>query len=245
MTDDNRSPVAAISSRSTTGNLEYLHRILHSIVVAELAVAIYCDDDSSREEPVRKICRRNHEGGWATIPLTGDDEEDELAYLVCNGDPSGWPYSYGARPLHGPRRRMGEPIPQVRLDRAQLELIVLAHHLAPRRTRLPDQRVQALALAQAQALLAADRPSALFLVAERLFGGTWAQMLQQLNWLLDGKESNLVVCRHCYHAVDEFDPYLTTDDEDKDARRRREYDSLPRYSAHAACYESFHFFRDS
>ena len=236
--------MASILSRSAKGNLEYLHRILHSIVVAELAVAIYCDDDYKREEPARKICRLNHEGGWATIPLTGDDEEDEMVYLVCDGDPSGWPYSHGARPLRGPRRRMGEPIPQVRLDRAQLELIVLAHHLASRRTRLPDQRVQALALAQAQFLLAADRPSALFLVAERLFGGTWAQKLQQLNWLLDGKESNLVVCHYCYHAIDEFDPYLTKDKEHEAARSRRVYDRLPRYSAHAACYDSFHSARD-
>ncbi len=241
MTNDTHGLVASIANRTSqfaTDNLEYVRRILHSIIVAALAVDIYGwprdHDDSSRQEPAREICWFNHEVGWATVALTGNEAEDVEAYLVCGGDATKWPYSYGARALRGTRRRMGEPIPRVRLDRAQLELVVLAHHLMSPTTTKPDQRERALA--QAQALLAADRPSALYLVAERMFKGTWAQKLQQLNWLLDGKESSLVICRYCYHAIDEFDPYLTTDKEDEDDRSRRNYDRLPRFSAHAFCY---------
>ena len=43
-----------------------------------------------------------------------------------------------------------------------------------------------------------------------------------------------MVCRHCYHLVAPSDPQLALDWEEE-AGRRREYDALPRYLAHAAC----------
>ena len=44
-----------------------------------------------------------------------------------------------------------------------------------------------------------------------------------------------MVCRHCYHLVAPSDPQLALDREEEEAVRRREYDALPRYLAHAAC----------
>ena len=42
-----------------------------------------------------------------------------------------------------------------------------------------------------------------------------------------------MVCRHCYHLVAPSDPQLALDWEEEG--RRREYNALPRYLAHAAC----------
>ncbi len=231
---------------ATTSDIEYVQRVLHSVMVSERMRGwdAYRDGiDEPLQRPERVIARDNREVGWATIPLVGNEEEDVLTYAEGGDfDVRQWSFCYAARPLLGPRRRVGEPNPRVRLDRGGLELVLLARHLIhDAGLEIMDSMTGIVprewALAQAQFLLTADRVSALCLLADSVgFRGTRTQKLKQLDWLLDGQEPGIVVCRHCLQAVDPSDLFLTMDIECESDRHCREHDTLPRYSAHFMCY---------
>ena len=231
----------------TAENLEHVYRVLHTIGIDETDV--WGDPyrhgvDEPWQEPTRVIARINREHGWATISLTGTEDEDVEAYrrvgdfLPCESD-----HTLFARSLHGQRRR--NEVVRVRLDRFHLELTLLAHHLMHQASArwvtvsMTDPALRQQAVAQALDLLAADRSSALYLLADPLFHGDREQKLGQLNWLLDGQEPGLVVCRHCFRPVDTSDPFLTVDGELESERHQRECNALPRHSAHATCYEAW------
>jgi len=142
-----------------------------------------------------------------------------------------------------------EPI-QVGLDRPHLELLLLARHLmhAARFREMKNNRMQdnltdpvlrQWAVVEAQTMLTADRASALAVLAAPIFRGERDQQLRQLDWLLDGQEPKIVVCRHCYYPVDKTDTFLALDAENKTERHERYRNDTPRYSAHAVCYEEW------
>lgn len=231
---DPQLPLTVLDAVPTTVvDLEYVHRVLHAINIQTLMVEL-CGfpgdhEDAGRRKIVREIALLNRTCGWVTIPLTGDQEEDVATYWGGIDPDSVY---VRARPINRPRG----PV-HVCLDRPRLELLLLAHCFMCD-LRVSDRSCPAAreaAVAEARAMLAADWPAALGRIAAGVFRGSQDQRLRQLGWLLDGPEPGLVVCRHCYHLVAPADPHLHLDREDEVAARRREYDALPRYSAHAAC----------
>ena len=232
-TPDPETPTTVRDAVPTTvGDLEYVHRVLHAINVRTQVVELcgYPGDheDTSREKIARVIALENRTTGWVTIPLTGD-EEDVVDYWG-GVDPDS--VYVRARPIN----RSRGPV-RIRLDRPRLELLLLAHCLM-RDLKVSDRTCPAAreaAVSGARAMLAADWPAALGRIAADVFRGSPDQRLRQFGWLLDGSEPGLVVCRHCYHLVAPSDPQLALDREEEAAMRRREYDDLPRYSAHAVC----------
>jgi hypothetical protein len=238
---------ADLATSAAVDNLDSVHRVLHKIGIDETNVwgePYRVGKNDPYQEPIRVIARINREGGWMTVPLTGIEVEDVEAYRHGGDfDPGEFKFTLYARHLHGPRGR-NKPM-RVRLSRPYLELVLLAHYLmhcasSPRgMDKMTDPDLRQMAVVQAQTLLAADRSAALHLLAEPLFGGTQKQKLRQLNWLLEGQEAGLVVCRHCFHPINEIDPFLLEDGERESERHQRECDALPRISAHAACYEAW------